>query len=694
MPNAAPYIAEHLEAIYKEAPDWAADWLANQLTQGQFWWEPFSNYLNKMPDVLLEKVAAAALDIKLDVNTLQKRAVLLAGSNMPVVAKALLKEYLAFSPAENKLPGAPAYHQGNALHAGIHALPLAHLVDAVLAQAQITMDFVSLQKLFEILAHCAISQISKEQKKSLRSFVFRLEKIKPDTFNNEAGFRADIAMFLGAVGEADDAKIIEAWIEKERQRLADEEVEKRTKLKEWNDGGRKTRCPVSLGKIIYWNSYMRALVRLDCREAAEVFLRLLRTPDLVGEAAEGLVMFTRDYRQVANSAFGQRPKYSGIYELRLIGQTGSGMMDEENKHFADAIFNAIQHFLPETERADSNFLRNELLRAATALAGFNDVRAIPFLLKFSSDKNFSWRIAGAFHHLTVKGVLLPGKPVAEALETFIAEHEKPSWGSNDNWYIVAHCLAVLLFSDTPIIGVDRIRRLPPHRIKSHNIREILELLGACHAPEAATLLVEFAAIPEITQHYFYELVAALSQNVNQQARLGLLALLDRLCSGELPTGHNTVDPLGKAIARVARGDETIWTNIKFRCKRAGSAMERDILSTILHEVGGNDAALALCDLIHDEFPIHYWMEQLVESVATTKVSLGGNAYNLKPNDVTDLRKHLIGVVQNDVTRRASASEVLAVIVHCRLEHGYPTSEPIHPDIKILKQISTPWELIG
>ena len=220
MPNAAPYIAEHLEAIYKEAPDWAADWLANQLTQGRFWWEPFTNYLNKMPDALLETVAAAALDTKLDVNTLQKRAVLLAGSDMPVVAKALLKEYLAFSPAENKLPSAPAYHQGNALHAGIRELPLAHLVDAVLAQAQITTDFVSLQKLFEILAHSAISQISKEQKKSLRSFVFRLEKIKPDTFNNEAGFQADIAMFLGAVGEADDAKIIEAWIEKERQRLA------------------------------------------------------------------------------------------------------------------------------------------------------------------------------------------------------------------------------------------------------------------------------------------------------------------------------------------------------------------------------------------------------------------------------------------------------------------------------------------
>jgi len=695
LPNATPYIAGYLEVIHEIEPDWATDWLAGQLMHGQFWWGPFTNYLTKMSDALLEKVAATALDAKLDVNTLRKRAVSLAGSGAPVIAKILLKEYLAFSPAENKQPGAPTYHRGNALQAGIRELPVRHLVDAVLGQAQEMTDFGSLQKLFEIVAYCAIPQITKQQKNSLRSFVFRLEKIKPETLGNKAGFQAELAMFLGAVGEPEDANILESWIEIERQRLANEEVEQRAKLKEWNDAGRKTRCPVSSGKFICWNSYQRALVRLDCPEATDVFLRLLRVPELLGEAAWGLVLLTRDYSQEANSAFGQRPKYSEIYERRQAGQTANKIMNEPVKRYADAIFNAIQDFLAETERADSKFPRGEILRAATALAGLNDVRAVPLLLKFPSDKYSGWTIANALHHLTVKGILQPGKPVAEALETFIAEHEKQSWGSNnDNWYIVVHCLAVLLFSDTPSVGVDRIRRLPPNRLKSHNVREVLELLGACRAPETAPLLIEFAAVPEITQHYFYELVAALSENVNRQAQLGLLSFLDQLCSGELPGGHNTVDPLEKAIARVAQGDETIWADIKSRCKKAGSVLERDILSGILYEVNTGDAALALCDLIHDEFPIRYWMEQLVEDVATTKVSLGGNAYELKPNDATNLRKHLIGIVQNDVTRRASALVLLAVIAHCRLEHGYPANEPIHPDIEILKRTSIPWQLLS
>ncbi len=695
LPNAAPCIAEYLEATYQVTPDWATEWLANQLGQGQFWWEPFTNYLTKMPDALLEKVAATALDTKLDANELRKRAVLLAGSDAPVVAKTLLKEYLAFSPVENRQPGAPTYHRGNALEAGLHELPVTHLVDAVLAQAQDMTDFKSLQKLFRIVAHSAVSQISKEQKHSLRSFVFRLEELQPGTINDKAGFQAELAMFLGAVGQSEDAKILEAWIEKERQRLADEEVEKQTKLTEWNNAGRKTRCPVSLCKIIHWNSYQRALVRLDCPEAVEVFLRLLHTPDLMGEAAEGLLFLTHDYSQEANSVFGQRPKYSEIYERRQAGQAGNGKRNETVKRYADAIFNSIQTFLPETELADSKFPRREIMRAIAALAGLNDVRAIPLLLKFSSDKNYGWIIANAFHHLTVKGILLPGKPVAEALETFIADHEKQSWGSNtDNWYIVAHCLAVLLFSDTPSVGVAQIRRLPPNRVKSHNIREILELLGACSAPEAAALLIEFSAVPEITQRYFYELVSALSENVNQQARLALLSLLNRLCLGELSAGHDMVDPLAKAIARVARLDETIWTDIKTRCKKSGSAVERNILSIILHAVGTDDAALALCDLIHDEFPIQYWMEQLVENAATTRVPSGGSAYYLKPNDATSLRKRLVGIVQNDVTRRTNALELLAVIAQSRLEHGYPVNEPFHPDIEILKRSSTPWQLYG
>ena len=78
-----------------------------------------------------------------------------------------------------------------------------------------------------------------------------------------------------------------------------------------------------------------------------------------------------------------------------------------------------------------------------------------------------WTVARTFFDLTLDGVLLPGKEIANAIEPFILEYEKESHGSGqDNWYDTVWWIAVLLFSDDPRVGVERIRRLPPDRTRS------------------------------------------------------------------------------------------------------------------------------------------------------------------------------------------------------------------------------------
>jgi hypothetical protein len=253
---------------------------------------------------------------------------------------------------------------------------------------------------------------------------------------------------------------------------------------------------------------------------------------------------------------------------------------------------------------------------------------------------------------------------------------------------------VLLFSDTPSAGTERIRRLPPQRIKSYHVREILRLLGACQAPEAADLLIELAGVPEIHRHCFYELVTALSNNVNAKAQHYLLHLFDRLCSGELPRGHDTVDPLAKSIAHAAKRDDTIRAGITARCRNVSSTLQRQVLATILHEIADDDSALMLSDLIHDEFLITHDMVRLVEAIATTHVPAGGSSYYIRPRDASHLKKRLLETAVKDLTRRTSSLELLAVITHCRLEHGFPANEPIHPDIEAMRQNTVPWQLLG
>ncbi len=182
--------------------------------------------------------------------------------------------------------------------------------------------------------------------------------------------------------------------------------------------------------------------------------------------------------------------------------------------------------------------------------------------------------------------------------------------------------------------------------------------------------------------------------MNAKAQGYLLDLFDRLCSGELPRGHDTVDPMAKAIARAAKLDDTIRAGIRARCRNVSSALQRQVLARILLEIADDDSALMLCDLVHDEFPITYDMERLVEAVATTHVPAGGSSYYVKPREASHLQKRLLETARKDLNRRASSLELLAVITQCRLEHGFPANELIHPDIEAIRQNPVSWQLLG
>src|ERR1043166_2229415 len=92
LPNAAPILTRYLEAVHSVSPDWAMNWLQDQLVQGRLWWEPFTDYLAKMPEPTLQKLATAALDANLDANTISSRARVLGRSGSSVAAKAILDQ--------------------------------------------------------------------------------------------------------------------------------------------------------------------------------------------------------------------------------------------------------------------------------------------------------------------------------------------------------------------------------------------------------------------------------------------------------------------------------------------------------------------------------------------------------------------------------------------------------------------------
>jgi hypothetical protein len=697
LPNVAYYLIHYLKMLYPAAADWAVDWLANQFKQGRFWWEPFTDYLSKMPDPMVLEIAKAALAKELDANTLRQRGFFLARSGSPIAVAALVKEYLALSTDERQ-PHGSNFNRGDALRMAIGEVPLSILVEVIVRDTSDMTEFEPIHALLDlVMPRAALDsalrfQLSSEQKSAIRSLILRLEKLIPLDFEGARCVRAHLASCLGAVGVPLDAAVLEKWIEQERQCQVGESTDWQANWQAWEKSGRTTRPPGNRGITAYWNWYQGGLIQLRCPEAAEVFARLLRYPEWLAEAAWGLISMILPESSESRSAFGERPKYNEIYVRQQNWEGARKNLSDEAKQYGELIFQAIQGFLPDPENPRAKVSNQELSRATAALAALDDLRAVPLLLKVAFDKYQLWTIVMALHELALQGAPLPGKEIATALEPFIAEHEQGRSG-NDNWHAVAKCLAVLLFSDSPEEGVRRMRLLPRFRITNYSVRDLLTLLSACRAPAAVEYLVELSILPEVRDGYPHELVAALSENQGASARERLFLLVDQFCAGALPSSRNMFDPLSKAISNLARANPDVWEEIKSRCKSQKTVAGREILCHILHTVGSEEAALNVCDLINDEFPITYSLERVVEDFVLARVPAGGNSYYLRPRAAILLKKNLLLVAKEKIAQRTSALELLALIQQSRLEHGNPANEPIHPDIDLLNKETMPWQLL-
>jgi len=696
--NVGPFVAGYLDEVFGADPEWAAQWLTDQLVRGQLWEEAFTQHLSRLPDGSLDKVLTAAFDSKHNVNTVRARADLLASSASSVIATGLLKQYLVLKKQkESNQTLQPTYDRFDAVWNSIHKIPFTCLVDTILAETKHHSNFEGLWGLVTIiLPGCPIGpkwrlQLSDLQRDALREVAVRLRGVKPSNWDGSNYFQASIAALLGAVGRVEDIKLIETWIAEERHRLAEEDADWRSQVKAWETTGRKGRVPKARMIRMSWNTWCEALAQAGGPESVAILTTLLRIPEFLGDAAWSLVKLARAEHQEFNTEFSYRPDYAQIYKRREELAKSKVVEQSLVTRCADAIHSAIQDSLPEIERSEFKISNRNLYEATNALAQLDHLRALPILLKISVDKNSLWTVAKALHELLLRGVTLPGEQIADALEPFIQEHEKRPFGGNDNWHSVVECLAILLFSDNPKVGVERTRRLPEYRLKDYDVREILGLLAVCRAPEAAERLAELAMAPEIRERYPHELFAAMSQNVNSQAHQGLLKMLDQLADGT----QIMVEPLGKAIAHVAKKDTRILEEVESRCKRVNCATAQSTLAKVLHELGTERAAMALCNLIHDKVRISHCMEQLVEAVAENKVPAGiSNSYYLKPRTATALRKRLYEIAVHDLTRRASALELLAVIAECRLEHGQPVDEPIHPEVEALTRGQLPWQVLN
>jgi hypothetical protein len=291
---------------------------------------------------------------------------------------------------------------------------------------------------------------------------------------------------------------------------------------------------------------------------------------------------------------------------------------------------------------------------------------------------------------------VPAATAGPLLEPFILEHEKIPWNSSqENWHNVVRAIAVLLFSDDPKVGIERIRKLPEERLQGADVRHLLFLLASTRCPEATDLIIDLAMQQGVSRrdNIFYEAATLLSQSPNPRAEMGLVRLLEKLCDGEIAS--DAVWDLARALAKASKSKRSLEAEIRRRCKEPQSDLERGVLVYILCQIADYGAALSLCDLLtNHEMPLQDATEHIIEEAVTEHVPRGGNAYSLKPRNATELKKRLMRIALEQVRQRRTATGLLALIRKCRLERGWPVNEPVHPDIELLPRLEVPWLLLA
>lgn len=677
--EADPVLAGLLPRLYSRVPDRVSSWLGHKMLQGKYWDERWVIYLNKISPKLLESLAEAACQPDLDLNESFKRIGVLVKLNADPATKILVRKYLDLYTETLRSPADEVRDRRQTALGQIRDLPFDSLVRACRSIDEFPKDPYRVQALLHFLppysssSERSPSSLDAKDRDWLRAVIYKWDASVAPLPIDQGGRRANLAALLGFIGTQDDVGIIEKWI------VADSARVRETK-----------------SSMRYTNWYADALANLNCDRASQVLLRLVKEdPEYLGDASRALlkiVGFQED--SPAPPIFGG-PDYRGVFEKRRLRQSRRAARDDESTRgkYAKAVLEAVTERVQQLKKENNDHALLWGMRNGTVpLAHLAGEECIPILLH-----------AGDVDALTVlvtRGLIPPGTETFEAINPIISKLEAGHGGNTNNWYLAERCLALLLFSDQPKLGVDRIRQLPERILRSYKIREIIGLLGLCRAKEGAEYLAELAGRYDLIRfcpHEYLNAVVECRQKVAWQALLRILDDLGRGRIGDRDVLGTLVFELGRALGRIAKQDKEIWAEIRNRCEKETSGDAWNVLLAALQEVNTNDALLSACKLPRDQGQSPMWVEppRHFQDMFTDQVPAGSQgSYYIRPRLLADVRKILLHQFLDDPLRKKSSLMLLIWIELLRFEVGKPIGEPRHPDIALLNAITAPWLLSG
>jgi nucleoside phosphorylase len=464
QPEPVRLLATYANMFDGSGRDWLPRWLAANLGEDVLWEPGFIKCVESFPpEVLIELVPIVLRDPLRRYHVNERVSALLSGGAV-AVARMILAEYLG---ARRSPSHAAADGRQEILKGALQATPVTSIVDGLLATAAEMSEFGDLKKLVELLMPTSFSDTTlrgattPEQSERLRLLVRRLAELCASEAE-ASSLRPRLAVMLGALGNGEEVPLVASWIASEQARWENyhRQVRSATTVEE--------RRRVGQYGISWWLWYRGALAMFRSPAAEAVLRGWLDSPDLVGEGAAGLVDISVQEGSLTALPSGLRrpmplrPPPIAVSTDRRVAERG------------DAIIAAIEKCEPL--HAGDPGQRTRTLQAAEALAMLGDSRAVDLLLRVQTARD-GWTLLKAFRALAYRGVVLPSRRMATALEPLLAELEVPHGSSVDPWYAVVETFELLLAGEEPAVAIERMRRLPSDRMRSYSARTLLNFFA-------------------------------------------------------------------------------------------------------------------------------------------------------------------------------------------------------------------------
>lgn len=688
--------------VFNEDSLWICNFLVEKMQRGLYWEEQWIKYLRDISDESVEKLISLVFENNNE-NELRNKIKIFVKIKIKATTQILISKYIDNCDIQEG-----HQHINHAIMDALREVPLNLRAEIIINKYTTSKYYDKAMHFLDILISFPSQEskkykalLSSEQIMQLKSLILIWDE-KFVSMSGNRYLRAKLAYLLGHIGDYEDIRILVKWIQDEKNRVLYKNAIYKEQLEKYKTCGGSIPLRDCMN---YSNYYAGALVAIDCEEVYQVFLNLLDDPEYIGYASSYIIRKTLTENEFPTDIYRIENNYEIIFKKRqeqksLVNKNilSSGIS------CANTIRNALFNILDRYERTGKEPpLLHNISNALIQLALIDKDEIFPIIYRLSLYNYTKWDIAQALQILIYRGLMIPAEQVFKIANPIITEIEDNSHYYNDNeWYLAEKFLFILLFSDLPNIGIERIKQIPQKCLTSYRHSRLIKMIGFCNSPEVITYLAELRNTTEVLQNCFKEYMTALSQNNCIEMRMTLMTILNSLNgNGNLSDNFKKEpiayrDLLAETVSTIVEGDINFWEEIKNYCYNASSDIDRIISASILEKVGTEEAAIIACNLLNDESNngLQYYFMQLIEHASLDRVNADNpNSYYLVPKPCKDLRAHLLYLVLNDKTRKKSAMLLLCYIETLRIEYGRPLDEPRHPNIKPLSEDTKPWVLL-